>query len=176
MCSPSWLCLVETITWRWRPYVSVVAAASLKGNYSLERNERESFLLRKRGEMLRQRLHAANNWFALHARQDPLTAIPNRRYLDEFLLLCWKDAVQRRQPLSLLIIDIDHFKVFNDRYGHQGGDECLKVVAQTLLSCVRRPADLAARWGGEEFAVVHPIPTATRQRKSRSASASPLRR
>jgi diguanylate cyclase (GGDEF)-like protein len=89
------------------------------------------------------------------ARIDGLTGIPNRRGLDEFLLKQWDRHAKLQQPLSLLLCDVDYFKLFNDLYGHQAGDECLKTVAQTITGCLRSD-DLVARYGGEEFAMVLP--------------------
>jgi diguanylate cyclase (GGDEF)-like protein len=92
---------------------------------------------------------------AAKARVDPLTSIANRRRFDEYLLKESGRHAQLRQPLSLLMCDIDHFKTYNDFYGHQAGDECLKAVATAIARCVRN-GDLVARYGGEEFAVVLP--------------------
>jgi diguanylate cyclase (GGDEF)-like protein len=86
---------------------------------------------------------------------DSLTQLPNRRRLDECLLREWRSHMRLQQPLSLLICDVDHFKLYNDRYGHQAGDECLKTVAGAITQCLRSD-DLVARYGGEEFAVVLP--------------------
>jgi diguanylate cyclase (GGDEF)-like protein len=86
---------------------------------------------------------------------DSLTQLPNRRRLDEYLLKEWRRHVRLQQPLSLLICDVDHFKRYNDRYGHQAGDECLKTVAGAITQCLRTD-DLVARYGGEEFAIVLP--------------------
>ncbi|NNB54450.1 GGDEF domain-containing protein [Pseudomonas fragi] len=102
---------------------------------------------------LRLRLRAEGELAAL-AATDPLTGLANRRMLDKTLDLEWRRAQRSGAPLSLIMIDIDHFKAFNDNYGHQAGDEALRQVAQTIKAHVRRPADLAARYGGEEFAVV----------------------
>ena len=87
---------------------------------------------------------------------DGLTGIPNRRRFDEYIEQEWKRAHREAAPLSLIMVDIDHFKMFNDSYGHWAGDECLKKVAQTLTSCLQRPSDLMARYGGEEFSAVLP--------------------
>jgi diguanylate cyclase (GGDEF)-like protein len=74
--------------------------------------------------------------------------------LDEHLDRVWQQAGRDRINVALLLIDIDHFKAYNDYFGHQAGDECLKQVAQTLTACARRPLDFTARYGGEEFAIV----------------------
>ena len=87
---------------------------------------------------------------------DQLTRIANRRRFDEMLSLEIKKSKQMNQRLSLLMIDIDHFKLYNDTYGHLEGDECLRKVASTLDSSLQRPEDLAARWGGEEFTCLLP--------------------
>lgn len=91
------------------------------------------------------------------AATDALTGLANRRILDERLRLEWDRAQRSTEPLTVLMIDVDHFKAFNDRHGHHGGDEALRTVAQVIGTNIRRPADLAARYGGEEFAVVLPV-------------------
>jgi len=101
-------------------------------------------------------LAAANRELESLSRQDGLTGIANRRYFDSYLLTEVKRASRERQPLSLILADVDHFKAFNDCYGHQAGDDCLRQVASMLKAVGRRPADLAARYGGEEFAIVLP--------------------
>ena len=88
--------------------------------------------------------------------QDHLTGINNRRRFDDFLAAEWHRAARGRVPISLISIDIDHFKPYNDHYGHPQGDQCLIQVAKTLASSVTRPTDLVARCGGEEFACVLP--------------------
>ncbi len=87
---------------------------------------------------------------------DGLTAISNRRRYDEVIQREWKRSQREGTPLSLILIDIDHFKSYNDTYGHAAGDDCLKQVAKTLAASVNRPGDLVARYGGEEFVVVLP--------------------
>jgi diguanylate cyclase (GGDEF)-like protein/PAS domain S-box-containing protein len=90
------------------------------------------------------------------AFRDKLTGIANRRKFDEVLENEWKRCLRGRGHMSLLLLDIDHFKGVNDRYGHQVGDDCLRSIAQTTQSLVSRPADLVARYGGEEIAVILP--------------------
>jgi diguanylate cyclase (GGDEF)-like protein len=89
------------------------------------------------------------------ARIDGLTQIANRRRFDEYLTQEWSRHIRMQQPLSLLICDVDHFKLYNDGQGHQAGDECLKSVAKAINRCYRA-GDLVARYGGEEFAMVLP--------------------
>jgi two-component system chemotaxis family response regulator WspR len=87
---------------------------------------------------------------------DGLTQIANRRYFNEFYSAEWRRACRDQGSLGLIMIDIDHFKAFNDHYGHLPGDECLTSVAQQLKSAVQRPRDFVARFGGEEFIVLLP--------------------
>jgi diguanylate cyclase (GGDEF)-like protein/PAS domain S-box-containing protein len=87
---------------------------------------------------------------------DGLTGISNRRYFDQDLEQEWRRCLREHSPISLIMVDIDHFKLFNDVYGHQAGDDCLKEVAKTLKETLNRPGDLAARYGGEEFGIVLP--------------------
>jgi diguanylate cyclase (GGDEF)-like protein len=90
------------------------------------------------------------------ATRDGLTGLANRRSFDERLAIETRRAARDQLQLSLLMIDIDCFKLYNDTYGHQKGDECLKAVAQTIAQTLWRPGDFAARYGGEEFAVIMP--------------------
>jgi diguanylate cyclase (GGDEF)-like protein len=89
-------------------------------------------------------------------RHDPLTQLANRVALNEQFDINWRHAVRQRQPLSVLMIDVDHFKAYNDHFGHIAGDQCLKQVAAMLSSVARRSTDLVSRYGGEEFVMLLP--------------------
>ena len=105
------------------------------------------------GRELRRRLSAERELATL-AATDSLTGLANRRSLDRALRTEWARSQRNGKPMSVLMIDVDHFKAFNERHGHAGGDEALRRVARIIDGCVRRPADLSARYGGEEFMVV----------------------
>ncbi|WP_163833080.1 diguanylate cyclase [Spartinivicinus ruber] len=87
---------------------------------------------------------------------DPLTELSNRRYFDEVFKREWKRAVRHQKSLAIIMIDIDHFKLYNDHYGHQAGDQCLRLVAKALNALTMRETDSIARYGGEEFVVILP--------------------
>ncbi len=101
--------------------------------------------LKRQSDMLR-------NW----AYMDGLTGMRNRRHFDEQLASEWGRAVRDRTALSLILLDVDFFKRYNDRYGHPAGDECLRRVARTLMAGMKRPGDQVARYGGEEFVCLLP--------------------
>ncbi|MCY1395368.1 diguanylate cyclase (GGDEF) domain protein [compost metagenome] len=107
------------------------------------------------GRELRRRQSAEQDLAEL-AATDSLTGLANRRQLDQVLRREWSRAQRNHRPLAVLMVDVDHFKAFNERHGHQGGDEALRKVAAAIARSIRRPADLAARYGGEEFLVVLP--------------------
>lgn len=107
-------------------------------------------------EELKRELEVKNAELARLSTQDGLTALANRRRLDEVLDIECRRARREKTHLSLLMTDVDYFKKFNDTYGHQAGDDCLRQVAAALNEAIMRPGDLAARYGGEEFAVVLP--------------------
>ncbi|RJP79138.1 MAG: GGDEF domain-containing protein [Desulfobacteraceae bacterium] len=101
-------------------------------------------------------LQEANRKLQRLATIDGLTQIPNRRRFDEHLSNEWNRMKRDRKPISLILCDIDFFKLYNDHYGHQEGDGCLQAVAEAIQASAKRPADLAARYGGEEFAMILP--------------------
>lgn len=105
---------------------------------------------------LHQRLQEANAELEQVSKTDSLTQVANRRCFDIHLNQEWQRLQREQQPLSLILCDIDHFKEFNDTYGHPRGDVCLAAVARALQSCLKRPADLVARYGGEEFVLILP--------------------
>ena len=103
-----------------------------------------------------QALKEANQKLETISNTDALTGIANRRYFDRLLKQEWNRAKRVRQPISLLLIDVDHFKQFNDDYGHLAGDACLQAFAREMSKVVRRGGELVARYGGEEFVVLLP--------------------
>jgi diguanylate cyclase (GGDEF)-like protein len=117
-----------------------------------KRRERERELT-----AMSRKLAAANQVLQRLSLLDGLTGIPNRRRFDEVLANEWKRAMRSKRPLSLVMIDIDHFKTFNDHYGHVAGDDCLRKVALAMSDILKRPTDVLARYGGEEFAAILPL-------------------
>jgi len=114
---------------------------------------------------LTMELNAANEALERLSLHDGLTELANRRFFDRHLAEQYAIARRFNRPLSLVLFDVDHFKSFNDRYGHQAGDDCLKRMSAILAACSHRPTDLAARYGGEEFAMILPDTDATGSRK-----------
>ncbi|MBD2483551.1 AAA-like domain-containing protein [Planktothrix sp. FACHB-1365] len=119
----------------------------------LNKNQENANKLRK--------LQQENKFLKALVYVDPLTEIANRRQFDHCIDIEWKRMMREIAPLSLILCDIDYFKIYNDTYGHQMGDECLKKVAQSIRNVVQRPGDLVARYGGEEFVIILPRTDAT---------------
>jgi diguanylate cyclase (GGDEF)-like protein len=107
------------------------------------------------------KLHRLTRELRAMASQDGLTGVGNRRAFDQALEHEWRLARRQGSTVSLLMVDVDYFKRFNDRYGHIAGDECLRAVAAAMRQLCRRPGDLVARYGGEEFAMLLPNTEAT---------------
>ena len=110
--------------------------------------------------MQRDRLHQdltqANQKLKRLAYLDGLTRVANRLRFEQFLHQEWRRLAREREPLAIIMADIDYFKAYNDIYGHQAGDDCLRIIARTLRDAIQRPADMVARYGGEEFVIVLP--------------------
>jgi diguanylate cyclase (GGDEF)-like protein len=120
-----------------------------KTNFALEQEITER-------RLVEQELKIKTELLEKLSMQDGLTGIANRRYFDQRAEVEWKRALRSVLPLSLALIDIDHFKQYNDHYGHGAGDDCLRQVAQVLAGYAERPLDLIARYGGEEFVALLP--------------------
>ena len=105
---------------------------------------------------LQQQLARANQELKRLVNLDGLTQLANRRCFNEHLEQEWRRMAREQQPLALVLCDIDFFKQYNDTYGHPTGDDCLRQVGEVLQACAKRPADLASRYGGEEFALTLP--------------------
>ncbi|HEY9735566.1 MAG TPA: diguanylate cyclase [Trichocoleus sp.] len=123
---------------------------------SLQEKNYELAVEKEKSEKLLMSLKAANDELERLVTFDSLTQIANRRKFDEYLEQEWKRLIRTQSALSLILFDADFFKSYNDCYGHQAGDICLRAIAQAARKVVNRPADLVARYGGEEFAVILP--------------------
>ncbi|MBD3894713.1 GGDEF domain-containing protein [Halomonas sp. ML-15] len=136
--------------------IALVLIAIVGPLYRAYQVRESSFLSLERAH---RKLEARNRLLAHQVCTDSLLGITNRRGLERLLALEWKRASREKQALSLLFIDVDHFKVYNDSYGHPQGDTCLKRVAQSLEEALGRPGDIVARYGGEEFVILLPNTT-----------------
>jgi diguanylate cyclase (GGDEF)-like protein len=141
------------------PVPSLVIALSfiaLAANHAMERDERRHFLLLQRERALQHELISSKDRMQALSHEDGLTGLYNRRHFQEYLSNVWERAMYEQSIVSILMIDIDLFKRYNDRYGHQAGDECLRQIGQVLRETLNRPEDSVARYGGEEFIAVLP--------------------
>ncbi len=129
---------------------------ALMANYAFEHNERKTWLMRKQQEYQRGALHEASERLRRLSVEDGLTGLFNRRKFDADIALAWSKATTTRQPLAILVLDVDFFKRYNDTYGHQAGDTCLITVSQEILKVAQGFGGIAARLGGEEFGVLLP--------------------
>jgi diguanylate cyclase (GGDEF)-like protein len=134
------------------PLSVVTMAATLTANYTLEREYRRNYLQRVLLRIQSARLAALVEQLQDLSHRDPLTGLANRRAMDTQL----GDLCERKEQFAAILVDVDHFKAFNDRYGHQIGDDCLRRIAAMLRASLRRVSDRVARMGGEEFAVLLP--------------------
>jgi diguanylate cyclase (GGDEF)-like protein len=132
--------------------LATTIAFGLYTTYTRERSDRQAFLNDLRELALRHAIDAGNRELQTMARTDALTGVANRRAFDD--ALAQHISLRPAHDLALLLVDVDHFKAYNDLYGHPAGDACLRQVCDALASCLRRPIDLLARWGGEEFAIL----------------------
>jgi diguanylate cyclase (GGDEF)-like protein len=132
-----------------------IGAACVLFTRRLEWRDRRVFLLSLNDQLRRALIAEQNSGLLREVQTDALTGVANRRCFDETLAESWREAQRTRTPLALIMIDVDHFKKYNDFYGHHGGDECLRLVA-AQLHATARAGDVVARFGGEEFAVILP--------------------
>jgi diguanylate cyclase (GGDEF)-like protein len=135
-------------------FVTIASVITLLANSRLDTALRQLYLVLLRERLSNVQVRRENRALNAFSYTDTLTGIANRRRLDEAMHNAWQTAHETETPLALLIVDIDHFKRYNDRFGHPAGDGCLKRVAQAVASATRTGMDLAARMGGEEFAVL----------------------
>ncbi len=139
-----------------KPFKGVEVIARIRSALKLKREiEQRKRQTQKLMEATKE-LQEANNRLRLMSFQDALTGLHNRRYFDEFLDKEFARAKRNRTPIAMIMIDIDYFKPYNDYFGHQAGDDCLKQIASAFAKVIHRSHDLVARYGGEEFAVVLP--------------------
>lgn len=137
-------------------YVLVSNVVGMMLCYMVEQRDRRMFLQGQLLQLEKERLDLVSAELDRLSREDSLTGLANRRHFNESILVEWERARREGQPLSLIFADVDHFKPFNDTYGHLEGDAVLSRVGATLRGCLRRPGDLAARYGGEEFVLLLP--------------------
>ncbi len=137
-------------------HVASISGFSLIACRRAEISDRATYLLTTRETLRADILAQTNDRLRTLCDTDGLTGIANRRYFDATLAHLWRDAAASEQPLGMLLMDIDHFKHFNDTYGHQAGDRCLLLVADLLRDLTRDSEDVVARVGGEEFGLLLP--------------------
>lgn len=146
-----------------KPFHMAEVLARVSSHIAIHQLQRQ---LEEQNELLRQEirdrlaaetaLQAANQELQRLAHMDGLTQVANRRNFDSTLAQEWRRLAREQQSLSLILCDVDFFKRYNDTYGHQVGDDCLRNIASSISTALKRPSDLVARYGGEEFAVILP--------------------
>jgi two-component system chemotaxis family response regulator WspR len=146
-----------------KPFYEIEIIARIRSAINLmkeieERSKREKELIERERELIsiNRLLEIANQTYLRSNATDELTQLTNKRYFNEFFQSEYERTKIKKQPISLILIDIDHFKLYNDNYGHQLGDSCLHDVAQAIEKSLTNAKDIAARVGGEEFAVIAP--------------------
>ncbi|WP_440811624.1 GGDEF domain-containing protein [Pseudomonas syringae] len=148
-------------SWRRGFFLTLIAAATALGAIlylglrtmrGIEQRANDEIILRADHGSLQ----TVNTELQILATEDGLTGLANRRFFNQFLTKSFDQAQANQTPIALLLLDIDHFKKYNDTYGHPEGDECLRRVAALVQSALGRPTDFAARYGGEEMAVILP--------------------
>ncbi len=137
-----------------KPVGRVVLQAKVAAMYRLVRMQRALVQLTEQLNQANEQLNLANMELHRVSMTDGLTGIPNRRVFDELLVREWRRCARLQKPISVVMLDVDYFKKFNDRYGHQAGDVCLKTTARVISNSIPRASDLAARYGGEEFVLI----------------------
>ncbi|MGE7370911.1 GGDEF domain-containing protein [Neorhizobium sp. NPDC001467] len=135
-------------------YMAAMAVITLVANYRLEKNQRHAYLLMLRERLNGEEIRRVNEQLNAYSYTDALTGIANRRRFEQVLQSAWAQACATDETLSLLVIDVDHFKRYNDSFGHPAGDACLRQVARAIESQSHSESDLSARLGGEEFAML----------------------
>ncbi len=139
--------------WRYSVRLQTELAEQLRLRVALAQANTE---LEDKVQQRTQALEEVNHQLEVLSVTDALTRLANRRRFDAVWLDEWQRALRQATPLAVIMLDVDHFKAYNDHYGHQQGDECLRRVGEVLLTTVRRAGELVARYGGEEFVVVLP--------------------
>lgn len=136
--------------------VFTTAVFSLVGNYQMAFEHRRDFLLSALQQIASRKLTRVNSQLEMLSLTDALTGLANRRQFDMTLQREWHSALRNRYPVALIFLDVDHFKNYNDHYGHPAGDICLQRISSVLATVSKRAQDLPARYGGEEFVVLLP--------------------
>lgn len=137
--------------------ISIPYGLALDGEiYPMSRLEKRNIELEQMIEVRTKELNEANRRLQIQSNTDSLTNISNRRHFDHLLIQEWNRCLRSSTQLAVIMLDIDHFKSFNDEYGHLTGDKCLQSIAQGLFQAVRRGGEFVARYGGEEFVIILP--------------------
>jgi diguanylate cyclase (GGDEF)-like protein len=136
--------------------LSIVAVCTLFANFQLERDERRAYLVGLRGRVRGGLLSRANEELSRISNLDAMTGLTNRRGFDQRIGALWTGAERDGRPVAVMMLDVDNFKRFNDHYGHQAGDVCLKEIAEIMRVQTRGGDELVARFGGEELIAVLP--------------------